>query len=118
MGLFSKLFGGDSARNDGTEQALLIGIAAGPAVDGAFLARLGSQLTAAVTDSGDGKPSEGDPVDAFTSFGFAGPDADALFDAAAPVIEQHPLPKGSHAIKRYGGPGCPRTERIDIAWDG
>lgn len=48
---------------------------------------------------------------------FYGPDADQLWDAVAPVLEKHPFPKGSYAIRQYGPPGS-RTERIDLAWDG
>jgi hypothetical protein len=48
---------------------------------------------------------------------FYGPDADQLWDAVAPVLEKHPFPKGSHAIRAYGPPGS-RSERVDLAWAG
>lgn len=47
-----------------------------------------------------------------------GPNADALWDAIAPIIEKQPMPKGSHAIKRYQTPKGEREERIDLWWDG
>lgn len=47
-----------------------------------------------------------------------GPSADAIWDAIAPVIEKQPMPKGSHAIKRYQTPKGEREERIDLWWDG
>ncbi|MDP1660436.1 MAG: hypothetical protein Q8L55_00845 [Phycisphaerales bacterium] len=118
MGLFSKLSGGDAARGGGAEQALLIHITAGPATDDSFLAKLAAELAAAMSEAGAGKSGLSEAIDGFKSIAFVGPDADALFDAAAPVIERHPLAKGSHAVKRYGGPGCSRTERSDVSWDG
>jgi hypothetical protein len=47
-----------------------------------------------------------------------GPDADRLFEAMIPVLEKRPFPKGSHAIKRYGGPDGSRTERVSLVWEG
>jgi hypothetical protein len=47
-----------------------------------------------------------------------GPDADRLFDAVAPVLEKHPFPKGSTALKRYGGPDCGRSETVNLHWEG
>lgn len=43
-----------------------------------------------------------------------GPDADQLFAAIKPVLDALPLPKGSEAVKRYGGPGDPRTNEIRV----
>lgn len=47
---------------------------------------------------------------------FEGQYAEALWEAAMPVVERHPLPRGSHAIKRW----ClsQAQERIRIDWDG
>jgi hypothetical protein len=47
-----------------------------------------------------------------------GPDAEALWESMEPVLEKRSFPKGSYAIKRFGGPGCGREERVDIAWEG
>ena len=43
-----------------------------------------------------------------------GPDADTLWAAIESVVRQSPLGPGSHAIKRYGGPGAPES-RIDLS---
>lgn len=47
-----------------------------------------------------------------------GPDAEALWKAVMPVLEKEPFPKGSFAIKRFGGPDCGQEERINLAWEG
>ncbi len=46
-----------------------------------------------------------------------GPDAEGLWEAIAPVLETERFAAGSHAIKRYGGPGA-REERVDLEWAG
>ena len=42
-----------------------------------------------------------------------GPDADALWVAIESAVRQSPLGPGSHAVRRYGGPGAPEN-RIDL----
>ena len=44
--------------------------------------------------------------------------ADPLWEAVAPVLEKHPFPRGSFAIRRYGPPERGREERVDLHWDG
>lgn len=46
-----------------------------------------------------------------------GPDAEALWEAVAPVLEKHQFPAGSHAVKRTGPPGSPQ-ETIRMEWQG
>lgn len=48
---------------------------------------------------------------------FHGPDAEAIWEAIAPVIEPHPLPHGSRAVKRVGSAGA-GDEVIDLGWAG
>lgn len=43
-----------------------------------------------------------------------GPDAQRMWDAIAPVLKRFPFPKGSYAIKRFGGPDVGREERISL----
>jgi hypothetical protein len=45
-----------------------------------------------------------------------GDDADALYDAVAPVVGRADLEAGSYAIKRYGGADDPsaREERVSL----
>lgn len=40
--------------------------------------------------------------------------ADPLWEAVAPVLEKHPFPHGSFAIRRYGPPEIGREERVDL----
>ena len=47
-----------------------------------------------------------------------GPSAEAMWEAIMPVLELMPLPRGSHAIKRFGGAGCTNQERVNIEWAG
>lgn len=87
-------------------------------VDGLFLERLEEELADAVWASGSGAhDGHGQGREYFEIF-LDGPDAEAMFDAVAPVIEKHPLPKGSHAIKRFGAAPDARTERVDLEWAG
>jgi hypothetical protein len=47
-----------------------------------------------------------------------GRDAERLWDAIMPVLEERPFPRGSYAIKRFGGPESSEIERVRIEWDG
>ncbi len=38
-----------------------------------------------------------------------GPDADRLYAAIEPVLRAAPVPAGSYAVRRYGGPGARET---------
>jgi hypothetical protein len=44
--------------------------------------------------------------------------AEAMWKVIKPVIEPHPIPKGSFATKQFGGPDCGREERVNIDWAG
>ncbi len=47
-----------------------------------------------------------------------GPDAERMWEVLAPIIEPHPIPRGSYALKHFRGPGPHRTERVNLHWDG
>lgn len=47
-----------------------------------------------------------------------GPDAERLWQVAAPVLEPHPFPRGSAATRRFGPLGSGREEHTDLHWDG
>ena len=126
MGFLSKLFGSkpapqatDSSKD---EHAVLVHIklaAEMPSEDEmAKYHALQDQLIAAIEAAAagelDGDEWGGGECVIYTY----GPGADALWDAIAPVLEKHPFPRGSFAIKRYGGPDCGREERVRIEWDG
>lgn len=79
---------------------------------------LQEQLAEAIDVAGAGEFDGDGWGDGMLDVFMYGPSADALWDAVAPVIEKHAIPKGSHAIKRYRTPAGDREERIDISWDG
>ena len=45
-----------------------------------------------------------------------GPDADALFDAVAPVLKLSPIAAGGYAIKRYGAAADPKASEAHVSW--
>jgi len=49
---------------------------------------------------------------------FRGPDAEAMWQAAMPALEQIPIPHGSTAVKWFGSPGTGESERVNLGWDG
>jgi hypothetical protein len=55
-------------------------------------------------------------VDGWLTLVFQGTDAEAMWEAAMPVIERRPLPRGSRAIKRWSVSG--NEEKVRIDWDG
>ncbi len=83
---------------------------------------LATRLIAAAADAGfatlDPKP-RAEP-DRETSIIIQGPNADAIFDAIAPIIEPEPIARESRLIKVFGDPTDPaaRTETIDLHWEG
>lgn len=43
-----------------------------------------------------------------------GRDAELIWNTIKPLLDPLPFPPGSHAIKRFGGPGGGREERINL----
>jgi hypothetical protein len=135
MGFFSRLFGNNtpgnqtpSAKNSGPpstnseEHALLLTFP----LPGEFPTeaelqtyhKLQDELTEAIESAAAGE-LDGDEFGGHQCVIYMyGPDADRLFDAVAPVLEKHPFPKGSTALKRYGGPDCGKSEKVNLHWDG
>lgn len=93
------------------EHAVLVTI---PLKDGEFgseqerqeLYGLESQLTAAIAEKGAGEFDGNDFGGGQVTFYMYGPDADALYDAIAPVFEKHGI-TGVQVTKRYGEPDDP-----------
>ncbi|MFN0133968.1 MAG: hypothetical protein ACKVW3_15740 [Phycisphaerales bacterium] len=80
--------------------------------------RLQDEIAKAVNAKGVGELDGDEWGDGRCTVYLYGPNAERLWDAIAPVIEKHPLPHGSVAIKRFGGPGCAKAEQIMLGWDG
>ena len=68
------------------------------------------ELRAAIARAGVGElDGHGVGEDRFDIFCY-GRHADPLWEAVAPVLERHPFPRGSFAIRRYGPPERAREE--------
>lgn len=137
MGLLDWLFGSSSARpgkqpsKQASKQpsdaqpadarhALLLHLVVAPGDTGGAIERyhaIQDELEAAVLQHHAGELDGDEWSEGLCTVYFYGPDADLLWDAVAPILEKHPFPKGSHAIREYGPPGS-RTERIGLAWEG
>jgi hypothetical protein len=85
--------------------------------DGFDFDELDSGLEAAAADAN----AEYDGYEAATDgslveFFLYGEDADALYDATSPVVQNAKIQAGSYAVKRYGGADEPdaRAERIAL----
>jgi hypothetical protein len=75
---------------------------------------LESKLEAALTGSGAGRFDGNEFGDGECVWYMYGPDADALFEAAEPIIrEARPRP-GSFVVKRRGAPGDPEAKEETI----
>jgi hypothetical protein len=94
------------------EQAVLVQVALPAAATGwDVVERLGERLRERVGAAGVGE-FDGDVVgEGEATLYLYGPDADRLWDAIADVVDLPSLPPGSHAEKRYGGPGA-RVVRV------
>ncbi len=79
---------------------------------------LQDELRAAIEESATGMVDGDEFGDGKCVIYMYGPNADALWDSIAPVLEKKPFRKSSYAIKRYGGPDCTKQERINLHRDG
>lgn len=124
MGLWDRLMGRSNQPGDepGAEHALIITITfeeeRPPAAEFDFWLGIQEQMERAIEDAGAGELDGDEWGEGVCTIYCYGPNADALWDAVAPVLEKTPIRKGSYAIKRYGGPGSGREERINLHWDG
>jgi hypothetical protein len=115
MGLFSRLFGGGSDRTTPQpEHAVIITFHYGT-TDLAPLFEIEDKLRTAIDGAGLGE-YDGHEVATDGSDGtlyMYGPSADALFEAALPVLETAPFMQGATAKLRYGPPeaGVKQIER-------
>ena len=96
----------------GGEQAVLVRVALPDRATGwDVVAQLGERLAERVEAAGVGE-FDGDVVgEGEATLYLYGPDANRLWDAVADVVDLASLPRGSHAEKRYGGPGA-RVVRV------
>jgi hypothetical protein len=130
MGWLAKLFGGggkeptapvrpaSASALERDSVTVLVPLPKNPPSSDAESARLAgvqSELEAAVR-GGVGRLATGPSVDGWFVVKFEGEDAEAMWEALAPVIERHTFPRGSHAVKRRALSG--EEERIKIEWDG
>lgn len=115
MGLFG------THRKPGEAHSLLIRIrlsddAMGTSDELALVQDLGGTIAGSI-DPAIGMVEGGSAGGGFATLTLKGPDADAIFDAIAPLLESHSFRAGSEVIKRYGPEGSPE-ERIDLHRDG
>jgi hypothetical protein len=106
--------GNNAEQNPATEQAVLIHIPlTKDPQDGATLFEIEDRVIEALETSrvGEWDGNEVGPDGAVIYL--YGPDADRLFDAVRPALEDGPLPAGSYAVKQYGEPGS-RESRVPL----
>jgi hypothetical protein len=123
MGFFSRLFGNNNPQPANTEEHALLLTFPLPnefpsEAELSTYHALQDELSAAI-ESAEAGELDGDEFGGNQCVIYMyGPDADRLFDAVAPVLEKHPFPKGSTALKRYGGPDCGKSETVNLHWEG
>jgi hypothetical protein len=104
MGIFSRMFG-RSTKPTGPDQAVIVHFDYG-STDLQPIFELEQRLIAAITTAGAGE-FDGNEVAADGSDGYLymyGPDADALFAAVRPVLDQCAFMHGARVRVRYGPP--------------
>lgn len=126
MGSVNRLLGGDASEDpenaSGTEHAVMLHFPLADAMPSPEefqrYCRLEDELEEVLAAVGVGE-FEGNEFGGgeFVIFLY-GPDAERLWEAIQPVLEPHPFPKGSYAIKRFGGPDCTNEDRVSLEWDG
>ena len=79
---------------------------------------LQDELEKRITDAGAGELDGDEWGEGECTIFLYGPDADRLWAAVAPVLSRHRFPPGSWALKRFGGPDCERTERVQLGTGG
>ena len=117
MGFLSKLFGKAANPAEAGEHAVLLH---GFGLDGEVqeMHDLQDELERAIKRAKAGM-LDGDEFGGGECVVFLyGPDADALWEAVAPVLEKRPFRKGSYAVRRYGSAEDAREERVDMYWPG
>lgn len=70
---------------------------------------LGDDCDEAVRDARAGEFEGEEFGDATCVLVFSGPDADALWNAVAPVVRSSRVSRGGHVVQRFGGPGARET---------
>ncbi len=120
MGFFKKLFGGGD-EPAGEQHALLLRLrlsddAFGSDHDREELFALQEELESAIADVGE---LDGDGWgEGYCEIFMYGANADALWEAVAPVLEKRPFRRGSTAVRRYGEADDAREEKTDLHWEG
>lgn len=126
MGFWNRLMGKEPARErpgqPGVPHAVILHIKLADRLPSEDEQRrwwgLQDELVAAVSAAGAGE-LDGDEWGGGECVIFMyGPDAEAIWEAVAPVIEQREVPMGSYAIKRFQTLGGEREERVEIGWEG
>jgi hypothetical protein len=113
MGLLARLFGTRNAdQGDGTEQEVEVHFAYG-STNFQYVYALGDQIQLAVTEAkvgeynGHALPADGSEGRYFLN----GPDAEAIYQAIAPILEASPLMRGATVTLHYGPPGWRTRKR-------
>jgi hypothetical protein len=75
--------------------------------------KLGDRLAGLVEESGAGEYDGDEYGGGYCTFYFYGPEANILYEAIRPTLEQRKYRRGSYAIKRFGPPGS-KEERFDL----
>ena len=121
MGLFGKLFQKPTPPSSKPEHAVIVHLKLSDNQSGTKderdrLFKLEDKLLAAFTDSRAGEYDGNEFGEGEFVFYMYGPNADALFSVAEPILRASELSKGGHVIKRYGKAGDPQAKetRIDF----
>ena len=116
MNLLGKLFNGK--RTEQPEHAVLVYLKLSDDEHGITEERekiftLEKTLTKAVERNQAGEFDGNEFGEGFCTLYLYGPDAEKLFQAAFPVLQEFDALHGSYVVKRYGKPGA-RQERIEL----